>query len=310
MDVRNFVPKLLIKQISASVMAGEISLQPAKSIPFRGVYMIINIQGISNIPEMQRSADQNGIHGIKLCSQTYTGKLVDCVLNHGGDVVKFTPQAIHCVFTKGINNFVMTPKKGTGVLKDIDILLTAMLCAKELTQQCNPKFKINIVLSYGEMCFGILGGVENRWECLISGPCIHQLSGCLDDAPSMAAAMTTECLEILQNHAVLSTDLTTETSVKENKTTSMQNWAITTEQGRFEIKLQTLSSTAVSILDVNLHIATSDKTMHAVAVINVEETMVDALITQFLPISVADLCTDTFTVCEVATMYMQVTPIA
>jgi hypothetical protein len=58
-----------------------------------------------------------------------------------------------------------------------------------------------VAMSCGEICFGILGGYENRWECLISGNCIHQLSDCLDDAPSKHAALTPECYEVLNVHS-------------------------------------------------------------------------------------------------------------
>ena len=52
-------------------------------------------------------------------------------------------------------------------------------------------------MSCGEICFGILGGYEHRWECLISGPCLQELSDCLDDAPSKHAALTQQCYNVL-----------------------------------------------------------------------------------------------------------------
>ena len=78
-----------------------------------------------------------------------------------------------------------------------DVILRAMNCAEQLRILKTEKLSVHVAMSCGEMCFGILGGMENRWECLISGPCIHQLSECLDDAPSMTAVISSDCAEIL-----------------------------------------------------------------------------------------------------------------
>ena len=83
-----------------------------------------------------------------------------------------------------------------------DVVLRAMHCASVLREVQTDKLSVHVAMSCGEMCFGILGGVDNRWECLISGPCIHQLSACLDDAPSKTAVISKECAEILELHSI------------------------------------------------------------------------------------------------------------
>jgi class 3 adenylate cyclase len=84
----------------------------------------------------------------------------------------------------------------------VGTILRAMRCANLLREVQTSKLTVHVAMSCGEMCFGILGGVENRWECLISGPCIHELSDCLDDAPSKTAVMTKACADIVLASAV------------------------------------------------------------------------------------------------------------
>lgn len=79
-----------------------------------------------------------------------------------------------------------------------EIVLKAIRCALKLRDVETNKLTVHVAMSCGEICFGILGGYENRWECLISGQCLHQLSDCLDDAPSRHAALTPECYEVLR----------------------------------------------------------------------------------------------------------------
>ena len=80
----------------------------------------------------------------------------------------------------------------------VDQVLQAVKCAAALREVQALYLTVHVAISCGEICFGILGGYKNRWECLISGSCLHQLSSCLDDAPSTEAALTPECFEVLR----------------------------------------------------------------------------------------------------------------
>jgi len=77
-------------------------------------------------------------------------------------------------------------------------VLRAMHCAHQLKDVQTEKLTVHIGISCGEICFGVLGGYENRWECLISGTCIKQLSDCLDDAKSKEVVITSECNRALE----------------------------------------------------------------------------------------------------------------
>lgn len=80
-----------------------------------------------------------------------------------------------------------------------ELVLRAMECADHLRRIETNKLTVHVAVSCGEMCFGILGGYENRWECLISGPCLQELSSCLDDAPSRSAVISAGCFEVLSS---------------------------------------------------------------------------------------------------------------
>jgi class 3 adenylate cyclase len=97
---------------------------------------------------------------------------------------------------------ILTPRADPAGGIPAGTVLRAMRCANLLRDVQTSKLTVHVAMSCGEMCFGILGGVENRWECLISGPCIHELSDCLDDAPSKTAVMTKACADIVLASAV------------------------------------------------------------------------------------------------------------
>ncbi|CAN0321948.1 unnamed protein product, partial [Laminaria digitata] len=41
---------------------------------------------------------------------------------------------------------------------------------------------LHVGISCGELCFGILGGIDNYWECLMSGDPIGLVADALDEA--------------------------------------------------------------------------------------------------------------------------------
>jgi hypothetical protein len=41
---------------------------------------------------------------------------------------------------------------------------------------------LHVGISCGDLCFGVLGGVEDYWECLISGDPIAAVAAALEEA--------------------------------------------------------------------------------------------------------------------------------
>jgi class 3 adenylate cyclase len=194
---RSFVPRLLRNYINTRLLNGEESLKAA-SFFFQGACLIVDISGFTALSEGFCDAGKLGIDGLQVCTNGYIGDLVAIVQSHGGDIVKFAGDALICVFCD--EKFSPTSRSRKREDVDVDVLLRAMVCAKEVCGVRTDRLTVHVGMSCGEMCFGILGGVENRWECLISGPCIYELSQCLDDAPSMQAVMTAQCVEGIQGH--------------------------------------------------------------------------------------------------------------
>jgi hypothetical protein len=123
--------------------------------------------------------------------------------------------------------------KGPSQPMSPDVVLRAMHCAHKLRDVQTEKLSVHVAMSCGEMCFGILGGYENRWECLISGPCLQELSDCLDDAPSKQAVISNDCAMVL-NTAAAADELH---SHQRAGVTS-----VTSESGRYQYTLQALPS--------------------------------------------------------------------
>jgi class 3 adenylate cyclase len=221
-----FVPELLVDLIDRNVLSGKEGLEPC-SFFVNGVCLLVDISGFTKLSGDFCDMGKAGIDELQLATNGYMGKLVETIYMFGGEIIKFAGDAIICLFSSnfitgvsaidkmgsklrctrssstnllfGDEKSFVQKEKGSADLPTVTtaVILRAMHCASVLKDIQTEKLTVHVAMSCGEMCFGILGGVENRWKSLISGPCIHELSDCLDDAPSKTAVISAQCGQIL-----------------------------------------------------------------------------------------------------------------
>jgi class 3 adenylate cyclase len=312
---RSFVPRLLINHIKSRVLDGEENLK-ATSFFFQGVCLIVDISGFTALSEGFCDAGKLGIDGLQVCTNGYIGDLVAIVQSHGGDIVKFAGDALICVFAE--ERFTSGTRSKRRELVDAEVLIRALMCAQEVRNVRTDRLTVHVGMSCGEMCFGILGGVENRWECLISGPCIHELSGCLDDAPSMQVVMTAHCSEAVRTCAAVQRNGSKEGEAIFN---------VVRPQVQYEVTLQPLASRNWLLVDISTSFRTMlDCTKKQVSFVGSSSTapgqldehqklVADALVRHFVPAPIVEEL-DSATglsyfaeIREVVTMFMKVSTV-
>jgi hypothetical protein len=250
---RSFVPRILVDFLTNNVKNGKGSVK-ASSFFLHGVCLIVDISGFTALSEAFCDAGKKGIDGLQVCTNGYIGELVNVVHSHGGDIIKFAGDALICIFTdleQADRLSELCEGKSTGSVS-VDVILRAMMCATTIREVRTDRLTVHVGMSCGEMCFGILGGVENRWECLISGPCIYQLSQCLDDASSMQAVMTAACADILFSSLGKKNSIDTgdATVVSSDTTRTVSLWAAGTGTN-YEVELEYLRSENFRITSIS-----------------------------------------------------------
>jgi class 3 adenylate cyclase len=191
---RSFIPRLLVNHITNRLVEGEESLNPT-SFFVQGVCLLVDISGFTALSEGFCEAGKLGIDSLQVCTKGYIGQLVTIVHSYGGDIMKFAGDALVCVFTENRSQTAAETHCYDEAV--VNVLIRAAMCAKAVSSMRTDTLTVHVGISCGEICIGILGGIENRWECLISGPCIHELSQCLDDAPSMQVVVTAGFTSVL-----------------------------------------------------------------------------------------------------------------
>ena len=73
--------------------------------------------------------------------------------------------------------------------------LRALQCATELKKRENEHLACHIAVTYGQINLAILGGHNDEWSYIINGPCLSELSSCIDDAGPKEVVCSRACYD-------------------------------------------------------------------------------------------------------------------
>jgi hypothetical protein len=73
--------------------------------------------------------------------------------------------------------------------------LKAIECALHLVEHSAFDLSSHIGIAYGDVTIAILGGYNSEWVHVLNGPCLSQLSSCLDNAGPKEVAVTKQLFD-------------------------------------------------------------------------------------------------------------------
>src|SRR5258708_8338518 len=179
--LNSYVPVLIRKQVAESP-------EPLKAPIFRSIQaavLLADISGFTSLTERLTRDDPRGVEKISSGLNDYFGLGIDIIRQYGGDVVKFAGDAVLAIWPAG----------ATARLQDA--VLPAAGCALEahralhgyLTTEGIPlTFRTGI--SSGTVQTVHLGGMFGRWELLVTGEAVNQVSLATQVASPGAIALT------------------------------------------------------------------------------------------------------------------------
>jgi hypothetical protein len=116
-------------------------------------------------------------------------------------VVAFAGDALICIFQDEeipLNN-LETFQKQPSSLKSIDCCFRALHCANMLRDVNFYDLSTHIGISVGEMKIAFVGGHNGSWTYLLNGPCISELSHCIEDAAPHHVVVTQDSYHHLKS---------------------------------------------------------------------------------------------------------------
>ncbi|MSQ85102.1 MAG: adenylate/guanylate cyclase domain-containing protein [Myxococcales bacterium] len=159
-----FTPASLVSRL----LADPTPLQSAAADNLQGAVMFADITGFSRMTEIL-SARPDGAERINAALNGYLGKLIEMVIDHGGDVIKFAGDALICIWD------------GSGIGLSAAVRASAA-CAlraqKELagfTVDPDITLSMRICIGSGDLTLLHVGGVLERWEIVPTGAAVADL---------------------------------------------------------------------------------------------------------------------------------------
>jgi class 3 adenylate cyclase/predicted ATPase len=163
----------------------------------QGGVLLADISGFTRLTEGLARGDPQGVEKMSSALNDYFGRWIDIISKYGGDVLKFAGDALLALWPAD-------PK--TGDLRDP--VLQAAACALEAhhtlrdyqTAEGIP-LVIRTGIAAGRVQAVHLGGALNRWELLVAGNAISQVSITMQQAPPGEILLSAGLQELLGKEA-------------------------------------------------------------------------------------------------------------
>jgi class 3 adenylate cyclase/tetratricopeptide (TPR) repeat protein len=187
--LNSYVPALIRKRLAESA---EPLHAPEYQLLEAGV-LLTDISGFTRLTEELVRTGPHGVEKVSTALNAYFGRWIDIITEYGGDVVKFAGDALLAIWPSNAR---------TGGLRGATLQTAA--CALEAhntlrgyrTAEGNP-LVIRTGISAGSVQAVYLGGMLNRWEMVVAGQAISQVSITMQEAAPGSIALSPTALEQL-----------------------------------------------------------------------------------------------------------------
>ena len=182
--ITSFVPQLLQKELETYSSS---RLSPYSRV-FPAVCLIVDIVGFTPHVSRNASRGEEGLTQLTTRTNTFVSSLVNHVHTYGGDVVELSSgSSLICIFhpmDRRRKSYLQSCKK-------------AVQCAWELKAMSALDLSVRTGISFGDMSFGLLGGINNNWRFLITGQSKYQLGIALQNQSSKTLIISREVKDLL-----------------------------------------------------------------------------------------------------------------
>jgi class 3 adenylate cyclase/tetratricopeptide (TPR) repeat protein len=187
--LNSYVPILIRKRLAKSP-------EPLHAPEYQSLeagVLLTDISGFTRLTEELVRSGPRGVEKLSTALNAYFGRWIEIITEYGGDVVKFAGDALLAIWPSD-------PRTG-GVRA---ATLQAAACALEAhntlrgykTAEGNP-LVIRTGIASGVVQAVYLGGILNRWEMLVAGQAISQVSVTMQQAAPGTIALSPTALEQL-----------------------------------------------------------------------------------------------------------------
>ena len=161
----SYVPTLVVRHLARQPNA---PLQPAlEHIP--AAVLFADVSGFTPLAERLASRGAVGAEDLTRILNAYFGQLVAVIAAHGGEVEKFAGDALLALWPATDNDLATATRRAA------QCALALQVAVRDVNDS-ETRLALKIVLGVGDVVAMQLGGVGERWECVVAGEPLIQVN--------------------------------------------------------------------------------------------------------------------------------------
>ena len=185
----SFVPARVGRRSAADLAVPDA----ARAERFLGAVLLADISGFTALTESLARRGEGGAEDLTRCLNVYFGRLIDLLVEHGGDVIKFAGDALLAVWTAADEDLA------TAACRAAQCGLAAQERLHDFPVTADVRLSLRIGLSAGPLAILHVGGVDGRWEIVATGEPLAGMNAASAQARPGEVAVSPEAWPLVQD---------------------------------------------------------------------------------------------------------------
>jgi class 3 adenylate cyclase/tetratricopeptide (TPR) repeat protein len=186
----SYLPNLVLQRLATDTNAAQAPIADHR----RGSVLIADVAGFTTITERLAERGAVGAEELTRVLNKYFGRVIELILAHGGDIVRFAGDAVLAVWPS------------TSDFEERATACCATRCGLSLQRELHgyqtdagTELSTKVGIGTGDFTCMHLGGEFHRWEVLITGLAFVQSFSALDHAEAGQVVVSLQCWTYLQD---------------------------------------------------------------------------------------------------------------
>ncbi len=168
----SYIPPIITRRF----IANPAPLTEAQSERFLAAVLFADISGFTQLTETLAQRGPAGEEELTRLLNDYFGQLITLITANGGEVVKFAGDALLALWLAADEDLSAATSRAAQCGLVVQAALHDFQVAGKIRLSDNVRLSMHIGIGAGEVFGMYLGGVRRRWEFLVSGPPLIQMS--------------------------------------------------------------------------------------------------------------------------------------
>src|SRR5262245_28224126 len=166
----SYVPALMVRRLAD----GREPLTDPRAEILRGAVLFADISGFTALTESLAKRGRRGAEELTQFLNVYFGRLIDLMCGRGGDVLKFAGDAMIAFWPADPDGLE------TATLRAAECALLAQQQLHDYPAAADVRLSLRIGIGAGTFSLFNIGGVNGRWEIVVSGAALKQMGAAKD----------------------------------------------------------------------------------------------------------------------------------